>query len=29
MMMVGDLMELACQYDEIVKAFTVYAHMLK
>lgn len=29
MMMVGDLMESACQHDETEKAFTEYVHMLK
>lgn len=29
MMMVGDLMESACQRDETEKAFTEYVHMLK
>lgn len=29
MMVVGDLMESACQCDETENAFTEYVHMLK
>ena len=29
MMMVGDLMESACQHEETEKASTEYVHMLK